>query len=101
LGLDVDSGTIMWRLPYDATIGGIENRVQWLCGAIDDEFIFGGIGIVAAKARPENTFGTTPVVRQLVRPDQIGDLRVMMMPARAAVSADHVWVPSRDKVLAF
>ncbi|MFT4512458.1 MAG: outer membrane protein assembly factor BamB [Planctomycetota bacterium] len=101
LGVDIDSGTILWRLPYDATIGGIENRVQWLCGAIDDEFIFSGAGVVAAKARPEGTFGTTPVYRQMVRPDQIGDRRMTRLPGRAAVSADHVWVPTRDRVLAF
>ena len=101
LGIDVDSGTVLWRLPYDAQIGGIENRVQWLCGAIDDEFIFSGAGVVAAKARPQGTFGTKPVYRQMVRPDQIGDRRMSQLPGRAAVSADHVWVPTRDRVLAF
>lgn len=101
LGFDVDNGTILWRLPFDAQIGGIENRVQWLCGAIDDEFILSGSGVVAAKARPEGTFGQTPIYRQMVRPDQIGDRRFSMLPARSAVSADHVWVPTRDKVLAF
>lgn len=101
LGLDIDSGTINWRLPYDAQIGGIENRVQWLCGAIDDEFIFSGQGVVAVKARPEDAFGTTAIYRQMVRPDQIGDRRFSMLPGRAAVTKDHVWVPTRDKVLAF
>ncbi len=101
LGFDVDNGTILWRLPFDAQIGGIENRVQWLCGAIDDEFILSGAGVVAVKARPEGTFGMTPIYRQMVRPDQIGDRRYSMLPARSAVSADHVWVPTRDKVLSF
>lgn len=101
LGIDVDSGMVLWRLAYDATIGGIENRVQWLCGAIDDEFIFSGAGVVAAKARPEGTFGTKAAFRQMVRPDQLGDRRQSRLPGRAAVSADHVWVPTRDRVLAF
>lgn len=101
LGIDVDSGVVLWRLPYDATIGGMENRVQWLCGAIDDEFIFSGAGVVAAKARPEGTFGTKAAIRQVVRPDQISDRRQSRLPGRAAVSADHVWVPTRDGVLAF
>jgi len=101
LGLDIDSGTINWRLPFDAQVGGIENRVQWLCGAIDDEFILSGVGIVAVKARPEDNFGTTAIYRQMVRPDQIGGRRFGMLPARAAVTEDHVWVPTRDKVLAF
>ncbi len=101
LGLDVDSGTVMWRLPYDAPVGGVKNRVRWLCGAIDDEFIFSGAGVIAAKSRPEGTFGTKPVYRQMVRPDQIGDRRQSRLPGRAAVSADHVWVPTRDHVLAF
>ena len=101
LGIDVDSGMVMWRLPYDATIGGIENRVQWLCGAIDDEFILNGAGVVAVKARPQGLFGTQPSFRQMVRPDQIGDRRMMMLPARAAVTADHVWVPARERLVAF
>lgn len=101
LGLDVDNGTLLWRLPYDAPIGGIENRVQWLCGAIDDEFIFSGAGIVAAKARPEGQFGARAMYRQMVRPDQIGDRRMTRLPGRSAVSADHVFVPTRDRILAF
>lgn len=101
LGIDVDSGTVMWRLPYDAAIGGIENRVQWLCGAIDDEFILSGAGVIAAKARPEDMFGTQPSYRQVVRPDQLGDRRLMMLPARAGVSADHIWIPTRERILAF
>jgi outer membrane protein assembly factor BamB len=101
LGLDVDSGTVMWRLPYDAPIGGTENRVRWLCGAIDDEFILSGAGVIAAKSRPEGTVGSKPAYRQIVRPDQIGDRRQSRLPGRAAVSADHVWVPARDSVLAF
>ena len=68
-------------------VGGIENRVQWLCGAIDDEFILSGAGVVAVKARPEGTFGMTPIYRQMVRPDQIGDRRYSTLPARSAVSA--------------
>lgn len=101
LAFDIDNGTIIWRLPYDAPIGGVDNRIQWLCGAIDDEFIFSGRGVIAAKARPEGAFGTTPIYRQMVRPDQLGEQRLGMLPARAAVTADHVWVPTRDKVLAF
>jgi outer membrane protein assembly factor BamB len=101
LGLDADGGNVVWRLPFDARIGGIENRVQWLCGALDDEFVLSGAGVVAVKARPESVFDRRPVFRQLVRPDQIGDRRRIRMPARPAVTADHVYVPTVDRVLAF
>ncbi|HEB54374.1 MAG TPA: hypothetical protein ENI87_14065 [bacterium] len=100
LGLDVDSGAALWRLPFDARIGGIENRVQWLCGTIDDEFVLSGAGVVAVRARPDNTFGRA-VVRQLVRPDQIDGRRLLRIPARPAVTEDAVFVPTLDRVLAF
>lgn len=101
LGLDADGGGVVWRLPYDARIGGIENRVQWLSGALDDEFVLAGAGVVAVKARPDSILDKRPVFRQLVRPDQIGDRRRIRMPSRPAVTADHVYVPTVDRVLAF
>lgn len=101
LGMDAESGDILWRLPYDARIGAAENRVQWLCGAFDGEFVLAGVGVVAAKARPEDDFDGRAVVRQLVRPDQMGDRRRSLMPSRPAVTAEHVYVPTVDRVLAF
>ncbi|MEC8652556.1 MAG: PQQ-binding-like beta-propeller repeat protein, partial [Planctomycetota bacterium] len=101
LGMDAESGDVLWRLPYDARIGAAENRVQWLCGAIDDEFILSGAGVVAAKARPEVGLDARAVVRQLIHPDQMGDRRQTLMPARPAVTSQHVYVPTVDRVLAF
>ncbi|MCB9879663.1 MAG: PQQ-like beta-propeller repeat protein, partial [Planctomycetes bacterium] len=101
LGIDIDTGTKLWRLPYDARVDGIENRVQWLAGALGDEFVLSGAGAVAVLARPEGNFGTQPVVRQLVRPDQLGERRRGQSPGRPAVTATHVWLPGTDQLLAF
>ena len=101
MGLDAEGGDVLWRLPYDARVGTTENRVQWLAGAIDDEFILAGAGVVAVQARPDTAFDGRPVFRQLVRPDQLGDRRGVGMPPRPAVTAEHVYVPTVDRVLAF
>ena len=101
LGLDAESGEVLWRVPYDARIGRVENRVQWLCGAIGGEFLLAGAGVVAVKARPTTAFDGRPVVRQLVLPEALGDRRGLGLPARPAVTAEHVYVPTSDRVLAF
>ena len=101
LGMDAEGGDVLWRVPYDARIGNTENRVQWLPGAIDDEFILAGAGVVAVQARPDTAFDGRAVYRQLVRPDQLGNRRGASMPTRPAVTAEHVYVPTVDRVLAF
>lgn len=101
LGLDAESGQVVWRLPYDARVGRVENRVQWLCGAIDGEFVLAGAGVVAVRARPATAFDGRAVVRQVVLPEQLGDRRGLGLPARPAVTADHIYVPTNDRVLAF
>lgn len=101
LGLDADTGEILWRLLYDARVDRIENNVVWLCGAIDDEFVLSGSGTVAVKARPDDPFRDSPIVRQLVRPDQLRSRPTAQLPARPAVTGDHVWIATRDRLLAF
>lgn len=101
LGMDSETGDVLWRLPYDARIGVAENRVQWLCGAIYDEFILSGAGVVAVKARPDVSFDGRAAARQVVHPDMIAAARRSRLPARPAVTADHVYVPTDNGVLAF
>jgi outer membrane protein assembly factor BamB len=99
LGLDTESGRTLWRLPTEATVDGIDNRVVWLAGALDDEFVLAGAGCIAVKARPEAAAGELATVRQLARPDRLGERRQMQFPARPAVTADHVWIPRPDQIL--
>ena len=101
LGLDTESGQVVWRLPAEATIDGVDNRVFWLAGALDDEFVLSGAGCVMVKARPEMAVGERAVLRQLARPDQLAERRGMPLPARPAVTADHVWIPRADRVFVF
>lgn len=101
LGLDAESGEVLWRVPYDARIGRVENRVQWLCGAIDGEFVLAGAGVVAVKARPTTAFDGRAVIRQVVAPERLGDRRGLGLPARPAVTAEHIYVPTGDRILAF
>ncbi|MFK7742350.1 MAG: PQQ-binding-like beta-propeller repeat protein [Planctomycetota bacterium] len=128
LAFDVDSGSTLWQLNHEARLGGIANRVRWLAGAVDGEFVLSGTGVVAVTARPtaadarqdfpasdaddrdadvrsSNRPGARPVfrpvARQLVRPDRISERRSPSMPARPAVTGEHVWVPTRGGMLAF
>ena len=101
LGMDAESGDVLWRLPYDARVGTAENRVQWLCGAIFDEFILSGAGVVAVKARPDIDFDGRASARQVVHPELIAAIRRSRLPARPAVTADHIFIPSDNGVLAF
>ena len=63
--------------------------------------ILAGAGIVAVQPRPDTAFDGRAVYRQLVRPDQLGNRRGASMPTRPAVTAEHVYVPTVDRVLAF
>ncbi len=99
LGLDTETGTPLWRLSTDATIAGTENRVRWLAGVLDDEFVLSGRGAVAVAARPDAA--GQPRVRQLVRPEVLRLRGDMTGSARPAITADHVWFAAGDRILGF
>lgn len=107
LGFEVDTGELLWELGHDARIDGIENRVQWLCGCLGDEFVLSGIGVVGVQARPAGQRAPDPALRgaarfrQLVRPDQIAERRMAGVPGRPALTRDHVWMPTREGLLPF
>ena len=54
LGIDCESGALLWRMPHEAKANG-NNDVRWLFGAIDNEFLLAGAGVVAVAARPAHT----------------------------------------------
>lgn len=99
LGFDAEDGRTLWRLPADATVGGVDHRVLWLAGALADEFVLAGSGCVAVRARSAN--GNEPEVRSLVRPEQQNERRDPRLPARPAVAGDRLWLPRADRLLAF
>jgi len=101
LGIDVDDGSQLWQVLFDARVAGTENRVQWLCGAIDGKFVLSGAGVVAVQARPEALLGGQAQLEQLVRPEELGVHRRAGLPARPAITTEHLWVPTRDRMLAF
>jgi outer membrane protein assembly factor BamB len=98
LGLDAESGRILWRVPADAPVDRTENNVRWLAGALDDEFVLVGRGAIAIKARPTDLLAAMGEVRQLVRPEL---LRNRSGTGRPAVTADTVWFPSGNAILGF
>jgi len=101
LGLDTESGRTLWRLPAEATVDGVDNRVVWLAGALGTEFVLSGVGAVAVAARPTASLQDAASVRQLVPPEELGDRRNSQLPPRPAVTAEAVWFARPDAVLAF
>jgi outer membrane protein assembly factor BamB len=99
LGLDAETGSLLWRLSTDATIAGTENRVRWLAGVLDDEFVLSGRGAVAVAARPDDP--SRAAVRQLVRPEALRQRGDSAGSARPALTADHVWFAAGDRILGF
>ncbi|MBL8730725.1 MAG: PQQ-binding-like beta-propeller repeat protein [Planctomycetes bacterium] len=99
LGLDTETGGPVWRLSTDATIAGTENRVRWLAGVLDDEFVLSGRGAVAVVARTDDP--SRAAVRQLVRPEALRQRGDSAGSARPAITADHVWFAAGDRILGF
>ncbi|MBL9076539.1 MAG: PQQ-binding-like beta-propeller repeat protein [Planctomycetes bacterium] len=98
LGLEAETGAPLWRLSTDATVAGTENRVRWLAGALDDEFVLAGRGVVAIAARPG---AERAPVRQLVRPEALRLRGDGGGSARPALTQDHVWIAAGDRILGF
>lgn len=99
LGIDAEQGILQWRLVTDAVVGAVENRVRWLAGALDDEFVLAGRGAVAVKARDARN--GEPTVRQLVRPEQLRSRGDDDSGPRPAVTADHVWFAKAGRITGF
>jgi len=101
LGIDTETGTLLWRLAADAPVGPVQNRVRWLAGALDDEFVLSGRGAVAVKARLAGLDTGPARVRQLARSDQLRSRGEDDFAARPAVTADHVWFAAAGRIFGF
>ncbi|MCA8973354.1 MAG: PQQ-binding-like beta-propeller repeat protein [Planctomycetes bacterium] len=102
LGIDSETGRVLWRIPADAPVSGVANDLHWLCGVIDDEFILTGRGAIAVMARADdNPFGAEPKMRQLVSPPVWQMFSSNAGTGRPAVTGDHIWVARRDSITAF
>ncbi|MBL8738794.1 MAG: PQQ-binding-like beta-propeller repeat protein, partial [Planctomycetes bacterium] len=100
LAHDVETGRPLWRLASEATIAGTDHHVQWLCGVLGSEFVLAGAGCVAVAPRPLGDNSGQPAARSLVAPDQLV-VRRERGQARPALTADRLWVPRPDRLLAF
>lgn len=101
LGLETETGDLVWRVAAEAPVGSLSNDVRWLAGVLDDEFVLAGRGAVAVKARPREVAPGDPELRQLVRPDQLRERNESATMGRPAVTADHVWFPRPGRILGF
>ncbi|MCR9245581.1 MAG: PQQ-binding-like beta-propeller repeat protein [bacterium] len=101
LGIDAETGRMLWRVRYQAPINGHEHDLRWLAGALDDEFILTGRGAIAVKARPEGTLNQRAVVRQLVSPEMFRRGRAEGTAGRPAITNEHLWVGRRGVITAF
>ncbi len=99
IGIETETGAIAWRVPADATIDGVDNRVRWIAGALDDEFVLAGRGAVAVKAQPDVSGAAT--MRQLVRPEALRARGDDEVTGRPAITAEHVWFPRNGRILGF
>lgn len=96
LGLDVETGEPLWRVPFQAKANG-NNDVRWLCGVLGDEFVLAGAGVVAVRARPDTPLERTPRLRQLRARDALLDDAIDEFP-RPAIVRDQVWIPTHGGV---
>lgn len=92
IGIDTATGRPLWHMPYD---GRGDTMIRWLLGAIGDEFVFSGLGIVAVGTRPDEH--GRPAVRRIASPEALGEdhYRSAAIP-RGAVTEDRIWYVGSD-----
>jgi len=100
LGFDCASGRLLWRQNYMARVGDDNNHVQWLLGAIDDEFIVSGIGVLAIKARTGRS-SLQPMVRLVRSRESLGIDPILDQPPRGAIVGDKIWFPRGTGITVF
>lgn len=101
LGFDIATGQRLWQLHHAAHR---DTDMRWLLGAIGDEFIFSGLGVVAAKARPEGRTRSKPDSRTVRRTDSLGlhpDGPAAYTVPRGALTEDRVYYASRAGLRVF
>lgn len=99
VGMDCSNGRMLWRLPYQARLSG-DNNVRWLLGAIGDEFIVSGQGVLAIKARPAGIRQSADF--RLVRSrENLGVDPLLDLPPRGAIVDGKIYYPSNNGVSVF
>lgn len=96
LGLDLETGMTQWRMRFQPLPSV---TVRWLLGALGDEFVFAGDGIVAVRARESTETGRASA--RLVASEQaVGNnyYRASAVP-RGAVTKDRIWFVGADGAL--
>lgn len=101
LGIDMQTGTILWRVYYRIR-GGVDLR--WLLGSMDDEFFFGGLGVLAVKARPgsDQSEAAARVVRgpESLGLDQYGRTSIYGIPL-GALTSNRIYFSTPDGIKVF
>jgi outer membrane protein assembly factor BamB len=96
LGFDASSGEPLWRMFYRDGARGA-GAMRWLLGAIGDEFIFAGVGVVAVKARPDGATRPRASCRLVKSPESLQLSKdygfAQTMPC-GALTADRIFFPS-------
>ncbi|MEY4830650.1 MAG: hypothetical protein RLZZ562_2446 [Planctomycetota bacterium] len=95
LGIDALTGELLWRIAHEAKANG-PNDVRWLCGALGDEFVFSGAGVVAVKARPSAPLERPAAIRQVCPRDALFDDQDEF--PRPALTEGRIWIPRQDSV---
>lgn len=92
IGLDIETGRLLWRVPYDARD---DLMVRWLLGALGDEFVFSGLGIVTVAARPDSN--GRPAMRVIASPESLHEdhYRSTAIP-RGGITDDRIWFVGSD-----
>lgn len=101
LGLDAETGRLLWRVPHRAPCNGDEHDVRWLAGAIGDEFILTGRGAIAIKARSDGLLAGRTEVRQLVSPMNFRQRAGGGVAGRPAIAGDRLWLARLGQITAF
>lgn len=101
LGFDAATGKPLWRLYYRTGAGDL----RWLLGAIGDEFVFSGLGVVAVKSRPRDGLRLEPRARIVRTPESLGLARggiasVHAIP-RGALTEDRIYYVSPQGLRVF
>ncbi len=99
LGIDIESGRTMWRMHHAGAHPSVS--VRWLLGAIDNEFVFSGLGVIAAKARPRRSTTLDPETRVVASAEALGEdagYRISDIP-RGALTDDRIYFLSSNRQL--
>ena len=101
LGLDAETGRLLWRVPFEARTNGA-NDVRWLLGGVGDEFVLAGAGVVAVPTRGAVDDNLVPALRPVQRPEYLRDSRFGRGETpRPALTRRYVYFPAPNRLGVF